>query len=139
MVIFAKIHKRDKRETKSNENGDGFRMSPCGNVLLTMKDAVLFKTVILELMQFMCPVDGQLITRARKNHSIFSQKILTFEFLTTPIPLSYTLIAWPTSFPTLLQHLTFHADWSYQTKVSVGGRGCSKVGNVTLKNFFQFP
>ena len=80
MVIFTKIHKRDKRETKSNENGDGFRMSPCGNVLLTMKDAVLFKTVILELMQSMCPVDGQLITKARKTIQFFSQKILTFEF-----------------------------------------------------------
>ena len=48
-------------------------MSPCGNGLLTMKDAVLFKTVILELMQSMCPVDVQLITKARKT-------ILTFEF-----------------------------------------------------------
>ena len=49
-------------------------MSPCGNVLLTMKDAVLFKTVILELMQYMCPVDGQLITKARKTIQFFPQK-----------------------------------------------------------------
>ena len=74
MVIFTKIHKRDKRETKSNEKGDGFRMSPFGNALLTMKDAVLLKTVILELMQSMCPVDGQLITKARKTIQFFPKK-----------------------------------------------------------------
>ena len=44
-------------------------------------------------------------------------------------------MVWPTSFRTLLQHFTFHADWSHQTKVSVDRRGCSKVGNVTLKTF----
>ena len=40
-------------------------MSPCRNVLKTrMRDAVLFKTVILELMQSMSAVDGQLISKA---------------------------------------------------------------------------
>ena len=46
-------------------------MLPCRNVLLTrMRDAVLFKTVIMELMQFMCAVDGQLITKACKTIQI---------------------------------------------------------------------
>ena len=76
MVILPKIHKRDKRETK--ENGNGFRMSPCRNVLLTrMGNAVLFKIVILESMQSLCAVDGKLISK-RVKLSNFLPKILTF-------------------------------------------------------------
>ena len=55
-------------------------MSPCDNVLLTMRNAVLFKTVILELMQSMCAVDGQLITKACKTIQIFPKQSLLLNF-----------------------------------------------------------
>ena len=57
-------------------------MSLCRNVLLTrMRDAVLFETVILKLMQSICAVDGQLISKACKTIQMSpSPKILTFAF-----------------------------------------------------------
>ena len=139
IVIFTKIHKRDKRGNKVKWNGNGVRMSLCCNVLLTKKENdVLFKNFILILLQSICADDGKLIRKVCKPSKCPPpQKNLNFCIATTPTPLSQISIVWPTSFPTLLQHLTFHADWSYQTKVSVGERGCSKVGNVTLKKLFH--
>ena len=58
-------------------------MSSCRNVPLTiMRDAVLFKTVILELMQSMGAVDGQLISKACKTIRISPQKsdLLHFDY-----------------------------------------------------------
>ena len=67
-LLFSPKYTKEIREKQNkNENGNGFRMSPCRNVLLTrMGNAVLFKIVILESLQSICAVDGKLISKRVK-------------------------------------------------------------------------
>ena len=115
-------------------------------------NSVILKNVRSELMQSICAVDGKPIKafksihnppppkkKKKKNQKKKPKKNPLYLCIeNTPIQLSNILIVWLTSFPTLLQHLAFHADRSYQAKVSVGGRACSKVWNDTL-NKTLFP
>ena len=118
-------------------------MSRCLNVLLKgMRNNVLFKIVILESMQSICAVDGNQELRRVKPFK-FPPKILSFCIETTPLHflklvVLHALIQTSPHRSHLATASYFRTDWSYQTKVPVGWRGCSKVGNVTLKNLYSF-
>ena len=66
-LLFSPKYTNEMKERPKKGNGNGVRMSPYCNVLLTKNENdVLFKNVILELLQSICAVDGKLISKVCK-------------------------------------------------------------------------
>ena len=83
-LLFSQKYTKEIKDKQNKRKRNGLRMSPCCNVLLIrMRNDMLFKTVILELMQSICAVDGKFVVKAWKTIQIF-KKNLNFCIKTTP-------------------------------------------------------
>ena len=109
---------------------------PAANVLMTrMRNTVLLKTVILELMQSICAMDEKMISKACKTIQI-SPKILTLFIEITPPHFLKPFV--PHRSPPCYSILLFMLIGLTKLKFLWAGEAIARRGTFLQKKLFQF-